>query len=262
MPSWGSVKRGATEFFLGSKPIGVGEAELRNREFLDQNLRRMLEEQQSRETVQLQRSRIDAALADQRGTVGQMGGLAQQLQAQAAGQGGAGTMAAQRALLDAQRGIQSQAASVRGISAGAAARAAMQQQAIAAAEGAGNIGMVRSQEQDQARSSLASLLGQQAGIQGQQAGLEAGLSGQNLQALLGQQAQSDQMQQSLLAQLQGMDEAEKQRQLAILQQNQRPGALGALLTAGGAAAGAYFGGPQGAQVGAQLGGAFGPAVQR
>lgn len=260
MAWWTDFKRGAGDFLLGSKPIGADQAQLRNDAFLQEQYKKLIGTQAG--TQQLDRGRIDALLQQQQGTVGQMGGLAQQLQAQANGQGGAGTMAAQRSLLDAQRGIQSQAASVRGLTAGAAARAAMQQSAIAAAEGAGNIGMVRAQEQDQARGALAALLGQQAGVQGQQAGLEAGLSGQNLQALLGQQAQADQLRLAGLSGLQGLDEAERQRMLAILQGNQKPGALGALLTAGGAAAGAYFGGPQGAQVGAQLGGAFGPAVQR
>lgn len=260
MPSWGSFKRGASDFLLGSKPIGVDQATLRNDAFLQEQYKNLIAAQPGQ--ARLDRGRIDALLAQQQGTVGQMGGLAQQLQAQASGQGGAGTMAAQRSLLDAQRGIQSQAASVRGLTAGAAARAAMQQSAIAAAEGAGNIGMVRAQEQDQARGSLAALLGQQAGVQGQQAGLEAGLSGQNLQALIGQQAQADQLRLAGLSGLQGLDEAERQRMLAILQQNQRPGALGGLFTAGGAIAGGLIGGAPGAGVGAQVGGAFGPAVQR
>lgn len=260
MASWNDFKRGAGEFFLGSQPISADESTLRNDAFLQEQLKGLIGTQAGQQ--QLERGQIDALLQQQQGTVGRMQGLEGGLQSALAGRGGAGTMAAERSLLTGQRNLQSMAASARGLTAGSAVREAARQSAILSAEGAGQVGQVRAQEQQQAQAQLQALLGQQAAVQGQQAGMEAGLSGTNLQALLGQQAQADQLRLAGMQGLQGLDEAALQRRLAIQQANQKPGALGALLTAGGAAAGAYFGGPAGAQMGAQLGGGFAPAVTR
>jgi hypothetical protein len=255
-----SFRNKAKNFLLGDKPISPEEATLRNDQLLQDEFKRLIGTQAG--NAQLDRRAIDSALAGQGATVGRMQNLEGSLQGMLAGEGGAGTMAAQRALLTGQRNLQSMAASQRGLTAGSSMREAARQSAILAAEGAGQVGQVRAQEQEQAQGALAALLGQQAGLQGQRAGLEAGLSGTNLQAMLGQQAQADQMRLAGMQGLQGLDEAEVQRRLAIMQANQKPGALGALLTAGGAAAGAYLGGPQGAQMGGQFGGAFGTAAQR
>ncbi len=213
---WDRTKKWAT----GSGGATEADAELRNREFLDARLKGMIDGQAGT----IQRDGIDQALAEQRGTLGRMTGLAGQLQAQAAGRGGAGTMAAERNLLNQQRAIQSMAASTRGITAGSAMRTAAQQNAILAAEGAGQIGQVRAAEQEAALGQLQGLYGTQAGMQGQMAGLEAGISGQNLQA------QQDQQRLALAAtgQLQGMDEAEVQRLLAIKEANRSIGAIGTL----------------------------------
>lgn len=240
---------GVKEFLLGTPGAKPGDEAIRNQAYLDERFKGLIEAQPG----QLQRTGIDQAMAEQRGTLGRMTGLAGQLQAQAAGRGGAGTMAAERNLLNQQRGIQSMAASTRGITAGAAMRAAAQQNAILAAEGAGQIGQVRAAEQEAALGQLQGLYGQQAGIQGQMAGMEAGIAGQNLQA------QQDQQRLALAAMggLQGMDEAEKQRQLAIIEANRKAGALGALLSAGGTMIGGAFGGPVGASAGGAVGGAVG-----
>lgn len=203
---------------MGSGGATAEDAELRNREFLDARLKGMIDGQAGT----IQRDGIDQAMAEQRGTLGRMTGLAGQLQAQASGRGGAGTMAAERNLLNQQRAIQSMAASTRGITAGSAMRTAAQQNAILAAEGAGQIGQVRAAEQEAALGQLQGLYGAQAGMQGQMAGLEAGISGQNLQA------QQDQQRLALAAtgQLQGMDEAEVQRLIAIEEANRKQGWLG------------------------------------
>jgi hypothetical protein len=255
-----SFRNKAKNFLLGDKPISPEEATLRNDALLQDEFKRLIGTQAG--TQQLDRRALDNVLAGQGATIGRMQGLEGSLQGMIAGRGGAGTMAAERSLLTGQRNLQSMAASQRGVTAGSSMREAARQSAILAAEGAGQVGQVRAQEQEQAQGALAALLGQQAGLQGQRAGLEAGLSGTNLQALLGQQAQADQMRLAGMQGLQGLDEAEKQRQLAIMMQNQKPGAAGALFTLGGALAGAAIGGPAGASMGGQVGGAFGPAVQR
>jgi hypothetical protein len=87
-----SFRNKAKNFLLGDKPISPEEATLRNDALLQDEFKKLIGTQAGRE--QLERGRIDAMLADQSGTLGQMGGLAQQLQAQASGHGGAGTMAA------------------------------------------------------------------------------------------------------------------------------------------------------------------------
>lgn len=241
-----SFRNKAKDFLLGDKPISPEEATLRNDALLQEQYKNLIGAQAG--TQQIDRSRIDALQ-------GRLQGVEGSLQSALAGQGGAGTMAAQRALLIGQRNLQSMAASQRGVTAGSAMREAARQSAMLAAEGAGQVGQVRAQEQEQAQGALAALLGQQAG-------LEAGLSGTNLQALLGQQAQADQLRLAGLSGLQGLDEAEKQRQLAILMQNQKPGMLGSLFSAGGALAGMYLGGPAAGQAGGQIGGAFGTGMQR
>lgn len=237
---------GAKEFLLGTPGAQPGDETIRNQAYLDQRFKGMIEGPAG----QIQRAGIDQAMAEQRGTLGRMTGLAGQLQAQAAGRGGAGTMAAERNLLNQQRAIQSMAASTRGITAGSAMRTAAQQNAILAAEGAGQIGQVRAAEQEAALGQLQGLYGTQAGMQGQMAGLEAGISGQNLQA------QQDQQRLALAAMsgLQGMDEAEKQRQLALIEASRKPGALAALAPFAGMAIGGMMGGPVGASAGGQVGG--------
>lgn len=240
---------GAKEFFLGTPGAQPGDEAIRNQAYLDQRFKGMIEGPAG----QIQRDGIDQAMAEQRGTLGRMTGLAGELQAQASGRGGAGTMAAERNLLNQQRALQSMAASTRGITAGSAMRTAAQQNAIMAAEGAGQIGQVRAAEQEAALRGLQGIYGTQAGMQGQMAGLEAGISGQNLQA------QQDQQRIALAAMsgLQGMDEAEKQRQLALIEANRKAGALGAMISAGGTLVGGAFGGPPGAAAGGAVGGAVG-----
>jgi hypothetical protein len=249
----------AKNFLLGDKPISSEEATLRNDALLQDEFKRLIGTQAGRQ--QLDRRALDNVLAGQGATIGRMQGLEGSLQGMIAGRGGAGTMAAERSLLTGQRNLQSMAASQRGVTAGSSMREAARQSAILAAEGAGQVGQVRAQEQEQAQGALAALLGQQAGLQGQRAGLEAGLSGTNLQALLGQQVQADQMRLAGMTGLQGLDEAEKQRQLAIMMQNQKPGALGSLVQVGLAAGGAALAGPGGGQAGMQAGGAMAPAFQ-
>ncbi len=245
MPSWTAFKNKAKNFLLGDEPISPEEATLRNDQLLQDEFKRLIGAQAGQQ--QLDRSRIDAI-------VGRQQGLEGSLQNALAGRGGAGTMAAERNLLTGQRNLQSMAASTRGLTAGSAMREAARQSAILAAEGAGQVGQVRAQEQQQAQGQLAALLGQQAGM-------EAGLSGTNLQALLGQQAQADQLRLSGIQGLQGLDEAEKQRRLAIMMQNQKPGALGPLLQLAGTAAGYAFGGPQAGAMGGQAGAQWGNIIQ-
>lgn len=266
MASWKDFTKGAARVGAGAMTLGLSEAmpgglwgtpgataedtELRNREFLDAKLKGMIEGQAG----QIQRAGIDQAMAEQRGTLGRMTGLAGQLQAQAAGRGGAGTMAAERNLLNQQRAIQSMAASTRGITAGSAMRTAAQQNAILAAEGAGQIGQVRAGEQAAALGQLQGLYGTQAGMQGQMAGLEAGISGQNLQA------QQDQQRLALAAtgQLQGMDQAEVDRLMAVAEANKKPGLVGLGLQFAPQIIGGAMGGPAGAAAGARVGGAMSP----
>ena len=196
---------------------------------------------------------IGANLQNVQGTQGQQQALAQQLLAEATGQAGpslaeqqlrsglAANLAAQRAQAASQTGGGSPALLARQLQSGIAG---------AGIEAQGQAALLRAQEQQQAQSALANLLAQQgqlglgaAGLQqqGQIAGAQLGAQGQlfnaaqanqaalqqagfgqqanisNLQSALQTQSQQDALVQFLVSQGVGIDEANRQAQIAMQQ---------------------------------------------
>lgn len=184
--------------------------------------------------------------ADQ--TRAQQGQLAGMLQGVASGtQRGAGEMAVDRQVGQAQAAQEALARMARGGNAALAARQAARSTADIGVAGAGQAAQARMQDATNAQGVLAGLLGQTRGQDLQTQGLT-----------LDQQRANDAAAQGYLAQLMGLDEAALKRaqmQAAIAQGD--TGHLGALLQAAGTVGGAVFGGPAGAAAGGAAGKAVG-----
>lgn len=159
---------------------------------------------------------------------------AQQLQGVASGQQqGAGELAVQRQVANAQAAQQAQAAMARGgANAGLAMRNAASQQAGIGLSGAGQAQQAALTDQQTAQGQLTNALGQ-----GRTQDLS--LAGQNANLTQQQYAQNNQANLGYLQGLSGMDQGQLNAQAAMYGNAQgNKGILGGLLTAGGSVAGA------------------------
>ncbi len=182
---------------------------------------------------------VSSAQADQ--TRGQQGQLAGMLFNTATGNTpGAGEMAVNRQIGQANAAQTSQASMARGANAALAMRQAARNQAAIGVDGAGQAGIAQLNDRTAAQNQLSGLLG---GMRGQdlgQRGQDIGIAQGNQQASLAQ----EQLKISALAQMLGIDEATLRQDMAKRQlDSQDKGMFGSLLQVGGQIGAAYAGAP-------------------
>lgn len=179
--------------------------------------------EQSKRLVGAQAPMMDATQSNE--VRGQQGQLAGMLFNQASGATpGAGEMAVNRQVGQAQAANAAQAASSRGANAALAGRQMQRTNAEMGVAGAGQAAQAQMQDQQAAQGQLGALLGQQ------RSG-DISVAGQNQQA----QMQQQQIQLGALAQMLGVDQAQLQAQLQKAQiKSTDNGSFGHLLTGAGA----------------------------
>lgn len=218
--SWDDFKSGAGGFLFGgnaTKNMADGPA---SGAYQTDYLKGML----GRQAPQMNTAQSDQARSQQQG-------LAQMLQGVASGQQvGAGEMAVNRQVGQAQAQQQAQAQMARGANAALAARQAARTSADVGVNGAGMAAQAQMQDQANAQGQLGSLLNN---MRGQ----DIGVAGANQNAAMQQQN----LQISALAQMLGVDEAALRAQAAkagVAAGDK--GAFGSLLQTGGQIGASYF----------------------